>query len=458
MRRLWQSTTGVVAVISALLALATVAIGAAVHELAHEALEQQLDERIDAETRALLAESGGSAAAVAGLIARREASAGVTGLGYRLVDPEGRWLAGAFDAEVPAQPGYVEHLPHAGGRRLAQAIASQLPDGSRLLVAADRAAIDATDRAIQRVTAAAFGGLLLLGIGAAWAVGAITRARLRGIDRTALAIIEGDLDRRVPVDGSGSEFDRVSVTLNRMLDRIAGLLDNLREVSGNVAHDLRTPLTRLNQRLEAARAAREPGPDIDAALEQSRELLDIFASLLRIAEVESQSVRHHFEPVSLSRVVADVVDSYRPDFEASGHHLQLAAAPGIPVHGDRHLLQQLLANLLDNALRHTPPGTTVTVSLAVDGARAVLMVADDGPGVPAEVLPRLFQRFSRGDSSRSSPGHGLGLALVAAIAAAHDAPVRADSPGGLRITVAFPARAAVGGASGNVNGTGPRAS
>lgn len=442
MRRFWQSTPGVVAAISGLLVLATVAIGTVVHELAHEALEEQLDQRIDAETRALLTEAGiGGVTAVASLIERREAAAAATGLGYRLVGRDGRWLAGSMDAEMPARPGYVEHLAHDGGRRLAQAITSRLPDGSWLLVAADRAAVDATDRAIQRVMAVAFGGLLLLGIAATWAVGAITRARLQGIDRTALAIIDGDLAQRVPVDGSGSEFDRVSVTLNRMLDRIAGLLDSLREVSGNVAHDLRTPLTRLNNQLEAARAAREPAPHIDAALDQSRALLDIFASLLRIGEVESQSLRRYFRPVSLSQLVAEVADSYRPDFEASGHCLRLAVAAGIGLKGDRHLLQQLLANLLDNTLRHTPPATTVTVTLAREGACAVLVVADDGPGVPAESLSRLFQRFSRGDRSRASPGHGLGLALVAAIASAHDGSVRADVSAGLRITVALPAQA-----------------
>ncbi|MCX7062530.1 MAG: HAMP domain-containing sensor histidine kinase [Gammaproteobacteria bacterium] len=417
------------------------AIGATVHELAHEALEEQLDHRIGAETRSLLAEAiRGGTPAVAELIARREAAAAASGLAYLLVDASGQPLAGSLDAAMPAQPGYVEHLRHDRGQREAQALTSRLPDGSRLLVAADRAAIDDTDRAIRQVTAYAFGSLLLLGIAAAWAVGAITRARLHGIDRTALAIIGGDLSQRMPVDGSGSEFDRVSITLNRMLDRIASLLDNLREVSGNVAHDLRTPLTRLTNRLEVARTASEPGLHIDAALAQSRELLDTFAALLRISEVESQAVRRHFALLSLSRLVSEVVEAYRPDFAASGHRLLMAVAPEISVNGDRHLLQQLVANLLDNALRHTPAGTTVRVALEVRGGEAALAIIDDGPGVLPDVLPRLFQRFSTGDSSRSSGGHGLGLALVAAIAVAHHGAVTAQSSAGLSVSVSMPIR------------------
>jgi len=442
MRRIWQSTTGVVAAIGTLLALATLAIGATVHELAHEALEEQLDHRIGAETRSLIAEATrGGTSAVAELIARREDAAAASGLAYLLIDATGQPLAGSLDAAMPAQPGYLEHLRHDRGQREAQALTSRLPDGSRLLVAADRAAIDDTDRAIRQVTAYAFGSLLLLGISAAWAVGAITRARLNGIDRTALAIIGGDLGQRMPVDGSGSEFDRVSITLNRMLDRIASLLDNLREVSGNVAHDLRTPLTRLNNRLEAARTSSEPGADIDAALAQSRELLDTFAALLRISEVESHAVRRHFIPLSLSKLVIDVVETYRPDFEASGHRLLMAVAPEIIVNGDRHLLQQLVANLLDNALRHTLAGTTVRVSLTSETKHVALEVADDGPGVAADALPRLFQRFSRADGSRSSPGHGLGLPLVAAISTAHMGFVRAEAIDGLRIAVEIPTRA-----------------
>jgi signal transduction histidine kinase len=435
MRRIWQSTTGVVAAIGILLALATLAIGATVHELAHEALEEQLDHRIGAETRSLIAEATrGGTPAVAELIARREDAAAASGLAYLLIDATGQLLAGSLDAAMPAQPGYLEHLRHDRGQREAQALTSRLPDGSRLLVAADRAAIDDTDRAIRQVTAYAFGSLLLLGIAAAWAVGAITRARLNGIDRTALAIIGGDLGQRMPVDGSGSEFDRVSITLNRMLDRIASLLENLREVSGNVAHDLRTPLTRLNNRLEAARTSSEPGAHIDAALAQSRELLDTFAALLRISEIESHAVRLHFIPLSLSKLVIDVVESYRPDFEASGHRLLMAVAPEISVNGDRHLLQQLVANLLDNALRHTPVGTTVQVTLEVSAGQVELAIVDDGPGIPTSALPRLFQRFSIGDSSRSTGGHGLGLALVAAIATAHHGSVKAQVDGGLKIS------------------------
>lgn len=316
-----------------------------------------------------------------------------------------------------------------------------MPDNSRLVVAADREVIDEMDATLLKLFAGAFGVMLLLGIGGAWLVGAVTRARLAHIDRTALAIIDGDLARRMPLTGAGDEFDRVSATLNRMLDRIGGLMDNLRQVSSDVAHDLRTPLTRLHNRLDEALSARdvdEKRQAIEAAAAQSRELLDIFGALLRIAEVEALSPRTHFQDVALDQLVEELVDTYRPDMEASGHLLVTAIAPAIWTMGDRRLLQQLVTNLLDNALRHTPPGTTVRVELERDDAIARLTVADDGHGVAPEDASRLFQRFARAERSRSSEGHGLGLALVAAVATAHRGTVSLLAPPGFGVVVELP--------------------
>ena len=233
----------------------------------------------------------------------------------------------------------------------------------------------------------------------------------------------------------------MSATLNRMLDRIGGLMDNLRQVSSDVAHDLRTPLTRLHNRLDEALSARdldEKRQAIEAAAAQSRELLDIFGALLRIAEVEALSPRTHFQQVALDQLVEELVDTYRPDMEASGHLLVTAIAPAIWTTGDRRLLQQLVTNLLDNALRHTPPGTTVRVELGHDDAIARLTVADDGHGVAPEDAPRLFQRFARAERSRSSEGHGLGLALVAAVATAHRGTVSLLGPPGFGVVVELP--------------------
>ncbi|MEG3125438.1 sensor histidine kinase [Sphingomonas sp. GB1N7] len=422
MTRLWRSTFGLAAIVSVLLALATLAIGGAAYRLTHEALEEQLDHRAATETRALMAEPGSDRlAALATAIRRREAGAQIDHLGYILVDRDGRRIAGTLDAEAPATLGYEEFLHKTNGR-IAQSLTSAVPGGGRLVVAADRAALGDTDRDLLMLFAVAFGAMLLLGAGGAWTVGAVTASRLNRIDRAALAIIGGDLQRRMPVDGSGSEFDRVSATLNRMLDRIGALMDNLRQVSSDVAHDLRTPLTRLSHRLDDAIAAGEGSARetaIAAAATQAEELLEIFAALLRISEVEAMGVRRHFKQVRLGDVLSDLLDTYRPDAEAGGHTLIDALDRDVVLNGDRRLLQQLASNLLDNALQHTPRGTTITVTLRSDQGKVILIVADDGPGVDEDDAARLFQRFSRSERSRSTDGHGLGLALVQAIATAH---------------------------------------
>lgn len=442
MKRWWRGTFGLVALVALGFALATLAIGVVAFETTHEALEQQLDHRIAAETQALIDEGDDGPTGIAAAIRRREAARSTASLAYRLVDAAGRSVAGRLDARVPTKSGYVELLPYTedGERRIAQSLTTTLPSGHRLLVAADRAVINEMDATLLRLFAGAFGTMLLLGIAAAWIVGAVTRARLARIDRTALAIIDGDLARRVPVTGSGDEFDGVAATLNRMLDRIGALMDNLRQVSSDVAHDLRTPLTRLHNRLDEALASDDRAVQrdaIEAAATEARDLLEVFAALLRIAEVEGMSARGHFAEVALSTLVAELAEVYRPAMDASGHRLATAIASGINIQGDRRLLQRLLSNLLDNVISHTPAGTTVTVALEQFKTRIQLRVTDDGPGVLPELAPTLFQRFTRGDRSRSTSGHGLGLAMVSAIVAAHRGTVAVQHAHGFTIVADF---------------------
>lgn len=439
MRRTGNSTFGLALLVSLALTLGAVAIGAVSYEVTHEALEQQLDHRTATETRALLAEPGAHrTTAIATGIQRREAVPGPEHLDYLLVDARGRHIAGKLAATPPAQPGYSEFLRYRDGR-IGQALATRLSDGAMLIVSADRAVLDETDRHLLTLFTCAFGAMLLLGLGGAWTLGAITRARLRKMDRAALAIIGGDLSTRMPVDASGSEFDRLSATLNRMLDRIAALMANLRQVSGDVAHDLRTPLTRLRNRLDEALNGAEAQRDaaIEAAIVQADELLEIFAALLRISEVEGLGVRKQFRPVALGAALVEFAETYRPDAEARGHLLDTEIDPAIKVLGDRRLLIQLATNLFDNALRHTPPGTRVRVVLASESGLAWLRVTDDGPGVAETARDRLFERFSQAEQSRSSGGHGLGLALVAAIAAAHRGEARLLPGPGFGIAVSL---------------------
>lgn len=439
MREPWRTTFGVAAIVSLALALTTILIGLAAYYVIHEALEVQLDHRIATETQALLAERGeGGVAELASLIRQRDAARSTASLGYILVDRNGRRLAGALDANAPTKPGYLEFLHYGRGAGIAQALTTILPDGERLVVAADREVIDEIDGTILKLFGAAFAAMLIVGVGGAWTVGAVTRARLRRIDQAAQAIIAGDLRQRMPVDGSDSEFDRVARTLNQMLDRIGALLDNLRQVSSDVAHDLRTPLTRLHNRLHEARTASgeaERQAAIDAATAESQELLDLFAALLRISEVEAGALRAGFRDLSLSDLADDLVESYRPDAEESGHRLTSQVEPGILVHGDRRLLRQLIANLLDNALRHTPSGTMVGLTLSQRQEGIHLTIEDNGPGVSPDESSRLFERFSRTERSRSTDGHGLGLALVAAVARIHGGEAAIQPGPGFRIDV-----------------------
>ncbi len=418
-RRLWRSTFGIVVLVALAFAAATLAIGGVAYEVTHEALEEQLDHRVAVETRALVAEaSEAGLAGVAEAIRLREDARNEASLDYLLVDRNGRTVAATIVPLAPPEPGYQEHFGFRRGDTtgVGQALATPLA-GGLLVVVADRRDLDAIDSTLAALFAGALGAVLALGIGAAVLVGWLTRRRLSRIDATAQAIIAGDLMQRVLRDGSDSEFDRLAATLNRMLDRMAALMDNLRQVSTDVAHDLRTPLTRLCNHLD--RAAAGDAEAIDAARRQADDLLEIFAALLRIAEVEGLAKRRAMAVIDLSALLEDMAETYRPDFEATGHHLATDIAPGLHVEGDRRLLAQAVSNLLENSLRHTPEGTTATLSARTTRDAIEVTLKDDGPGAPSTDAERLFQRFARAETSRSTDGHGLGLALVRAIAVGH---------------------------------------
>lgn len=438
--RFGRSTFGLAALISIVLTLGTLAIGRAAYWITHEAIERELDHRVDTETRALLVEPGADrSAAIGAAIARRLAAPIANDLDYLLVDRAGKRLAGNLDPKTKLVPGYEEFFRARDGT-VGQAMTTRLPDGALLIVRADRAGLRKIDGRLRQLFDWSIGAMLLLGLGGAWTLGTLTRTRLRRMDRTALAIIDGDLGQRMPVSGSGNEFDRLATTLNQMLDRIAALMLNLRQVSSDIAHDLRTPLTRLRHRLEEATEGGDADrlAAIESAIRQADEMLDIFSALLRISEVEGLGIRKHFRSIDLSATLTDFAEAFRPDAEQRGHLFEIDVQPGITVRGDRRLLIQLVSNLLDNALQHTPAGTRIRLSASRNEREIRLAVSDDGPGVPAQAQARLFERFSRADASRSSTGHGLGLALVAAIAAAHHGKASLATGPGFEIEVTLP--------------------
>jgi signal transduction histidine kinase len=229
-----------------------------------------------------------------------------------------------------------------------------------------------------------------------------------------------------------------------MLDRIAGLMENLRQVSNDIAHDLRTPLSRLRQDLEEAQKRDLTAADlkrvIESAVTEADVLLETFSALLRIAQIEAGARRSAFRPVDLSEVMRTVADAYAPAIEESGRALRTEIADGVQVDGDRGLLSQLFVNLVENALHHTPAGTAITLRLTPRPVGAVAEVADSGSGIPVDERARVFRRFYRLERSRTTPGSGLGLSTVAAIVELHHAAIELlDSEPGLRVVIRFTA-------------------
>ena len=313
-----------------------------------------------------------------------------------------------------------------------------LSDGSFLLVAQDANRLGDMQKAIVSAFAWAGGLTLLLAIaGGAW-IGNIFLRRIDTITRTSRAIMEGDLSARIPVRGTHDEIDQLVTSLNAMLGRIQQLMDGLRQVSSDIAHDLRTPLGRLRQHLEDARERAKSTADYDqateAAIEEADGLLDTFSALLRIAQVEAGAQKSAFSPFDLSGLLQHLGETYEPVAEDSGHVLDVRIDPGLNLTGDRQLIAQLVTNLLENALRHTPAGTRISLGLTRAGDGFDLFVADNGPGIPDAEHGRVFDRFYRLDRSRTTAGSGLGLAMVKAIAGLHGLTIKLeDAKPGLRV-------------------------
>lgn len=323
-----------------------------------------------------------------------------------------------------------------------QTLGTALPDGLHLVVATDTFDVRALMARLRAFTLACGVGITLFALVGGYFVGSLFVRRLHGVNTSVSRIMAGAMDERLPAIGMGPEFDELSSNLNLMLDRIQGLMEGLRQVSTDIAHDLRTPLTRLRQQLEALRGqqtidAYDAG--IDVSLEQTDEILAIFRALLRIGTLEGGAGRGRLAPVDISEIVERVGLAYEPVAEDAGKRLETCIEPGLAVLGDGELLAQMFTNLVENALIHTPPGTRLTLRVAHRGGSVLAEVADDGPGIPPEERDKVLVRFYRLDASRSTPGSGLGLSLVRAIAALHDAPLLLeDNRPGLRISVRFP--------------------
>ena len=386
-------------------------------------------------------------ATIAGEIARQTAATPQGPFYYAYYDADGRLRSGDLPVPVPA-PGWaalqVRTLARDhDGHTEVLALSQRLGNGGTLVVGRDRRSADALNDLLQGAFLWAGAAAVLLALlGGALAARSYV-ARMQTVAASAARIVAGDLGARVPRSGRGDEFDLLAEALNAMLARIQSLMEGMRQVSNDIAHDLRTPLAHLRQRLEAA--AREADSvdafrgAIERALADVDGVLATFAALLRIAQIESRQRRAGFATVDLSALLNTLTEDYRPVLEELGRRFDVAIAPGLRTHGDRALLTQLLVNLIENALRHTPAGTPIALRLEAGPRAAVMSVADAGPGIPPPERARVLGRFVRLDAARSTPGSGLGLALVAAVADLHGIALTfEDNHPGLRVRLDFP--------------------
>jgi len=322
----------------------------------------------------------------------------------------------------------------------------QLARGEYLLVGQDTSVL----RQMRIVIARAFGiGLLitfLLAIPCGAIISRTALKRVEVVSRTARAIMEGDLSNRVPTRGTEDEFDELAGSVNAMLDRIEELMSTITQATNDIAHDLRTPLTRLRQRLEYARRRGTTVEELQDALEhsiaQTDSILETFGALLRIAQIGASGPGAAKGVVNVSKLLTGIVDDFAPAAEDRGQRLISEVEPGINLPGDPELLTQLVVNLVDNAIRHTPAGARISVNARSVAGNLELQVADTGPGIPESEWNKVLRPFYRLETSRTTEGSGLGLSLVAAIAQRHAAKlVFADNRPGLRVSVLFPAAA-----------------
>ena len=365
---------------------------------------------------------------------------------FALIDKNYQTIAGNLD--VPGlQPGWrkfsrVDGVPLPSGVLAVDGMATMLPGGDRLFIGRNASWLIALNTRLAYVFGSVFGVMTGLGLLASLLIAHSSLQRVRAISDASREIMAGDLSRRIKLYGRDDELDRLTDDLNVMLARMQVLVENVRQVTNDVAHDLRSPLTRLRERLELARddpAHPQAVPAFDAALVQVDQIVGVFNALLRIAEIEASVSQSGFTTIDLRKLVEMLAEAYETVADDNAQSLSVDVDDALWVQGDRDLLIQMLINLIENSIRHCPAGTAICLSGRALPERVELVIADDGPGVPEADRIRVLQRFIRLDAARHSQGNGLGLALVAAVAKMHRGSIMLDdNKPGLRVRLVFP--------------------
>jgi len=412
-------------------------------------IERQTIETIEAEIRGLAEQYNEQGLArLIEIIEERSGAAGDDDHVYLLTDPllvpltgnlsnwpketedPGNWLR--LTLSKREQDGLVPHE--------VRARSFILPGGYRLLVGRDMHEKRRFRAIVVGALVWSLGGTLVLALTGGLFVTGRMLSRVDQVSRTARKIMDGDLSRRMEKSGSGDEFDHLADSLNAMLDRIERLMIGMRLSTDSIAHDLRSPLTRLKNRIELA--LRNP-PEVDRdrealanVLSQTDAALAVFDSLLRIATAEAGMDAVDFKSIDLAALAQDVTELYRPLAEEKGIELELSADPPAEIRGQHELMAQAIANLLDNAVKFTPAGGQITVTVNRHNGDVVLTIADSGPGIPQTDRQKVLERFVKLESSRTGPGTGLGLSLVAAVVKLHGGALRLeDNDPGLKVEI-----------------------
>ncbi|WP_081157994.1 sensor histidine kinase [Ensifer aridi] len=423
-------------------------------------LQQQTREAIAAESAQV--EGVYERAGVSGLLRSLERRARQPGANlYVIAGPSGEILAGNVAGLEPgllddegwtSEPFRYRRFTDEGGaeRHVALAQVLVLDNGLRILVGRDLQEPEKFRALVRQALMVALG---IMGLGALVIWFGIGRNALKRIDRMSEAstkIMAGDLSQRLPMSGSGDEFDRLSESLNAMLGRIEKLNEGLKQVSDNIAHDLKTPLTRLRNKAEAALASTDGGNQsgaLEEIIAESDQLIRTFNALLMISRVEAGSAPAEMSDVDLSQIVADCVELYEPVAEDNALRLESDVAPGVVISGNRELIGQALGNLIDNAIKYAEGAAnpSIRVEMKKSDRHVMLAVADHGPGIPEDMRGEVVKRFVRLDESRSKPGTGLGLSLVEAVMEMHRGSMELSATEGdergLTVRMVFPAAA-----------------
>ncbi len=372
---------------------------------------------------------------------------------YLLVDKKGKFLAGNLETwpQNGKQNGkwltfWIEsNDPTRDEDKPVQVLARTIPfkTGDRLLVGYNLKHLEGLQQVIVNVLIASIGMTLLVAITFGFITTHIISRRLETVNETCRRVIKGNLKERIPLSGGGDVFDTLAENFNSMMLWIGELIVGIEDISHNIAHDLRSPLSRLRNRLDSITSRHlDHGAtlqEIRASIHEIDGLIQTFNAILRISQLQTGAGVKHFTMLDLEELLQNVVEFYLSLAEEKEMHLHLESEKQLYINGDRHLLVQAFANLLDNAVKYTPAGGNITVSLTTEGSNVALVISDSGPGIPAEYYDKVKERFFRLDSSRSTQGSGLGLSLVDAVVKLHGGVMSfEDNAPGLRVRIMLP--------------------